>query len=118
MQRKAAGDRANAARALILAVKNEPEDSPVKLEYIEAAASMGYDDRKSKIELLIAPDVQKAIEEAEAEIAASDKWAENDFLVSLQDAWSDGLSSKYLDDPAFKNILEDIIFRVNSTYLL
>lgn len=99
LQRKAAGDKANAARALILAVKNEPEDSPVKLEYIEAAASMGYDDRKSKIELLIAPDVQKAIEEAEAEIAASDKWAENDFLVSLQDAWNDGLSSKYLEDP-------------------
>lgn len=99
VEQKESADRASGARAAILAIKHLDDDHEKKLPYWDQLDELVADDRNTLINFLIAEKVSKAELSAEARLGAEGKWAENDYLSSLQEAWNDGLRDRYLATP-------------------
>src|SRR5690606_23136648 len=89
--------RANGKRAATLQLKrldsDHPDRQPFASEISELASS-----RELMLDLLVADKLTKVMEAREAELAAEDEWAEDDYIQSLRDAWEDGLKEKYFSD--------------------
>jgi hypothetical protein len=99
LQRKNASEKANSARVSTLALKKLAEDSDEKMSYRDQFMSLGLETRDDLIDFVIGPELQKVRFALEAEVGAKDEWSENDYLISLQDAWNDSLEAKYAEDP-------------------
>lgn len=99
MDQEKALRRANAARAQVLMARRNRSCE----EWQEAYSDMeDLGSREALIEYIIADDLAKARESAEAELAFSEEWAKDDYLQGLQDAWNDPekpLSDEYAMDP-------------------
>lgn len=99
VEQRDAADSATVARAKILALKNADPSDPALAVYREQIEDLGVVDRDTRIEFLIGPKLQEAYLSAEARIASEDPWAKDDYLTSLQKAWTEGLAEKYDEDP-------------------
>lgn len=81
--------RANQKRATFLALRkslNDEEILALKGEY-EAT----FSDRDSMIDYLVNDKIARVMEAREAELAATDEWAKENYYQGLLDAWHDGL---------------------------
>lgn len=92
--------RANAKRAVFLAKRknlNDDEILALKGEY-EAV----FEDRDAMVEFLVNDNVARIVDAREAELAAEDEWAKDNYYQGLLDSWNDGLRDSYHmgeDDP-------------------
>lgn len=82
-------------RAKILSLLNADPDDAGLLEFIDTMEQLGLSDRETQINFLISQDVQRAQISQEFKIAAEKEWSENDYLLTLQGAWNDGVKDKY-----------------------
>ena len=82
-------------RAAILSLLHADDDDAGLLEFIDTMRQLGLDDREAQINFLIAQDVNRAMESNEYKIAAEKEWSENDYLITLQESWNDGLKGRY-----------------------
>lgn len=99
IQQRDAADSATGSRAKLLALKNNPEADTNRIAvFREQLEDLGVKDRDSMIEFLIGPKLQEAYMSAESRLGSEGKWAEDDFLDSLQKAWNDGLADDYAVD--------------------
>jgi len=97
-QEKQAIESSYAPRAATLALlKNE--DDPARLAFMDTLEQWGLDDKEAQVNFLITPDVQKAERSIQLEIASHKEWADDDYLISLQAAWNEGLDEKFALDP-------------------
>lgn len=96
IQQKESADRATAVRAATLALKKLPLDAPEISRYTEQIADMSKDEI---IDILIASKMQEAELSHEAELASEDEWSNDDYIISLKEAWDSGLNIKYADTP-------------------
>jgi len=88
-------------RAPIIALIKDKEN-PDRLAYIDLLSEWSFDEKESQIQFLISPKVQQARESAEARIAFEDVWAKDDYLITLQEAWINGMDEQYALDPEDK----------------
>ena len=86
-------------RAAILSLLKADSDDPGLLEFADTLERWGLDSKDAQVNFLITPDVQKAQASQESKIAAEKEWSDNDYLISLQEAWNDGLDEKLALDP-------------------
>lgn len=82
-------------RAKILSLLGASKDDSGLLEFIDTMESLGLGEREAQVNFLIAQDVQKAMQSQEYKIAAEKEWSENDYLITLQAAWNDGIQDRY-----------------------
>lgn len=78
-------------KATLLAIEKEDNNSPIKMGFRDLIESIGLDDKDSLVRYVCAEDLVKLQESIESRIAFEDKWAENDYLAALQDAWVGGM---------------------------
>lgn len=97
LERENAARRAGAERARMVAFY-EDKDSD---EYQSAVNDVldFYQDRESLTTMIIRNDVMRAQARIEAELAGDGEWSKDGLLVGLIDAWQDGLSDRYAEDP-------------------
>lgn len=89
-------------RAMFMALENEPSDNPLKIGYADILEGIGLDNRDSLIEYICNEDVLKLRISIEERVAFDDRWAKDDYINSLQEAWEDGMREKWMldnDDP-------------------
>lgn len=104
LQRITDGQRTEAIRkskgviAPILALKKDL-DHPDVQDYRDLIESWQLNSKEAQVDILISPKVKEAQESAEARIAFEDEWAKEDYLISLQEAWNEGLDKAYALDP-------------------
>lgn len=77
--------RAAARRARVL-ITTKDKDSDEFLMFVSQAQDLGRD---GCIDAIIAQDAQKLADKLEAEYADDKEWADEDYLVSLRDAWEE-----------------------------
>jgi len=99
IEQRDSADQATKARATILAIKNSPVFSPERLSYEDQIYDLGIDSRELQIEFLASEKIQEAEISNEERIAANDEWANDQYLISLREAWVDGLLDKWTEDP-------------------
>lgn len=85
------------AKTLTL-LKADPDDADL-IAFTDALPDWGLDTREARVRFLITDDLQKAQKSIEEKIAYDSEWSENDYLVTLQEAWNDGLKEKFALDP-------------------
>lgn len=94
--------RANARRANVLSISRFNDDSDEKKVELRASyMNELFDvapDRDSIIEFLATDRVSKVYAAREAELAAEDEWAEDDYLQGLKDSWNDEMSERFVMD--------------------
>lgn len=93
--------KANAARARVLMYRNDRDSEEYQSQYSEVA---DFGDRDFLISYLIQNDLNELRASREAELAAEEKWATDNYLEGLRDAWegtddTDGLKQVWLKDP-------------------
>lgn len=88
--------RANMARAKVRTVRRDKQSDEYLDMWIEV---LEWDDQATLIEYLVAEDLMRVRERVEAELAAEDEWAKDDYLQGLRDAWESGLSETYFTNP-------------------
>ena len=98
-EEKIAVTKARPAKAVVAAIKRLPEDSDEKFYYYDQLDSDRFSTLRKKQEYIVANDVAEFASSAQEELAASDEWAKEDYLVGLNAAWNDGLKEKYALDP-------------------
>jgi len=111
LEEKEAVSKSYKPRAAILALLKTTPDDPAILEFTDTMDRIGLDSREARISFLIAPDVQKEMLSCEARIGAEKEWDDNDYLKSLQGAWTDGLSDKWAldqDDPEASRVYKEL----------
>lgn len=86
-------------RAGILSLLKADPDEPGLLEFKDTLERWGLDTKEAQVNFLITPDVQKAQASQESKIASQKEWSENDYLITLQSAWNDGLDEKLALNP-------------------
>lgn len=93
---KAVG-RAQAKRAVILSVIKGPHDTD---EYIELVNQLDelVSDREELIKLAASDERLQAYRSAESEVAHLEKWAKDDYLIGLQEAWSELKDEPFHDE--------------------
>lgn len=99
LQKREAADHANVKRVAVLALKDAPPSDPGRIQYFENLDSSMLSTRELKVSFLIAPELNKVEMALEAEVGARERWATDDYLLSLQRAWNEGMEEKYLKDP-------------------
>lgn len=99
LEQKNAIDKAHSARARIRASKDTEAGVELRTRlYAEAQMSGFFTTRENMIEFVEAEEFRRRQMSHEAEIAAEERWAENDYLNGLRTAWEDGLMERYLID--------------------
>lgn len=93
-QHEAIVRRANAARAKMLAMKNDPDSDEYQSTYGEVLDM----EKEDMINLIIAEEMGNKINAIESEISERDEWANDNYLQGLRDAWQEELSDKYFRD--------------------
>lgn len=88
--------RANAARAAMLVARRDRDSQEYKNLYSQV---WDVGDTDSLVDQLISPELIKKRIAREAEIAFTDEWNKDSYLQGLKDAWNDGLSDKYQENP-------------------
>jgi hypothetical protein len=88
--------RANMARAKVRTVRRDKQSDEYLDMWIEV---LEWDDQATLIEYLVAEDLMRVRERVEAELAAEDEWAKDDYLQGLRDAWESGLNQTYFTNP-------------------
>lgn len=91
--------RAGAAKAKLLMARHDRDSEDWQETYSDVDDMGG---RESLVEYLIAEEVAKLNESAEKELAFTDEWAKDGYLIGLQDLWEDeeqGLKARYAEDP-------------------
>lgn len=88
--------RANMARAKVRTVRRDKQSDEYLDMWIEV---LEWDDQATLIEYLVAEDLMRVRERVEAELAAEDEWAKDDYLQGLRDAWESGLNETYFVNP-------------------
>jgi hypothetical protein len=104
VQQDQAATRASAERARVLAIARLPEDHPEKRVFYDELAALAPT-TNDMIEQLIAEDISKAVQSAEAEVAAREEWDEDGYLAGLQEAWELGARLE-MHDPEHENHAE------------
>jgi hypothetical protein len=99
IEQRDAADQATKVRANILAIKNSPNGVAERLNYEDQIYDIGIDSRELQVEFLAAEKVQEAEMSNEERIGAEDEWANDQYLVSLREAWNDGMFEKWTEDP-------------------
>lgn len=99
IEQRDSADNATKARANILAIKNTPSGSVERLAYEDQIYDIGIDNRSLQIEFLASEKIQQAEISNEERLAAEDEWAKDQYLVSLREAWNDGMMEKWTEDP-------------------
>ena len=99
LEMKRSAEKANASRASMLALKHLPNDHEDRLPYVDKVEDLELNDRDRLIDFLVAPKVQESFQSHLAQIASEDKWSKDDYLLSLQDVWNDGIKDTYALDP-------------------
>src|SRR5690606_28288072 len=84
-------------RAATLQLKRLDNDHPDRQHFASEISELASS-RELMLDLLVADKLTKVMEAREAELAAEDEWAEDDYIQSLRDAWEDGLKEKYFSD--------------------
>ncbi len=90
IEERDAAKAASRVRGVIQSTLREPMDDPAWDDYRYQIEAYQMGDREEQISFLIAADTEKFRMSARAELAASDKWAKDDYLNSLEAAWIDG----------------------------
>lgn len=94
-EEKEALNHSYAPRAKVLSLlKADPDDSGL-LEFLDTMERLGLSGKDTQINFLINQDVQKAALSRQSEIAAEKEWSDNDYLITLQEAWNDGVQDTY-----------------------
>lgn len=91
--------RAGAAKAKLLMARHDRNAEDWQETYSDVDDMGGRD---SLVEYLIAEEVGKLTESAEKEMAFTDEWAKDGYLIGLQDLWEDeeqGLKGRYAENP-------------------
>ena len=85
---------ANAKRARTLAMARLPEDSDERAQYMNQLFDLASD-REQTIEFLAQERMTERYSAIEAEIAAEDEWADDDYIQGLRDAWTEEMFNTY-----------------------
>lgn len=107
--------RANSARVITMSQKDHPESEEFQSLLLDVAVLS----REQKIASVIAEDVMKRRQarESELEFDEEEEWSKDGYLKGLKDAWDDGMSQRYAEDPEdpeAKKVFEELK-RFNST---
>lgn len=98
-QRKAM-DMAHAARSKVMAAKNAPDDDEKRQAVATEAEWDGFTaERDQMIEFLTMSDLAKSRASRQAEVAAEDEWAKNDYYNGLREAWDSEMNERFKLDP-------------------
>jgi len=87
--------RANAARSRVLAVRGTPESDA----YDDLMGTARLLSREEVVDFLLQEHRQDRLPVIEAEMAAEDEWAKDEYLTGLRDAWEGGLNDTYAKAP-------------------
>lgn len=98
IEQRDAADKATAARAKLLLIKNTPLHSAERLVYEDQLLDLGLTRREDWVEFIALNEIQEAELSNQERIASEGEWAKNDYLDALQKAWNDGLGDKYEED--------------------
>lgn len=99
IEQRDSADQATKARAGVLALKNSPSLAPERLLYEDQIYDLGLDTRALQVEFLATPKIQEGEQSNEERLAAEPEWADDQYLTSLREAWSDSLYEKWVEDP-------------------
>lgn len=93
---------ANAARARVLMVRNDPESEEWQATYAQVADSWG--NRDEIIDYLISRDIREREQSIAEELGAEEEWSKDGYLQGLNDSWEGdqhtrGLKEEYARDP-------------------
>jgi len=93
---KTAARKANAARAHWVAAKRDKESD----EYVTIRAqAIELGDHDTLIEFIVSSELNDVRAAKEAELEAEDEWANDGYLQSLYDAWTDGgMEERFFDE--------------------
>lgn len=89
---------ARAKRSRISIVKRKDPSSEEFLDYVYKLEDYGITSEEDLSILILQNKLDELRATIELRVAGEDKWAEDDYLIGLQDAWLDGLRDKYLED--------------------
>lgn len=92
-------NRARPAKSRITSIKRLPEDASEWYVYYDQIDEYGLEKEMDLIQFLIQPKLGEYSLSAEARIAAEKEWADDDYLIGLQTAWTDGMDAKYAENP-------------------
>jgi hypothetical protein len=98
IEQRDAADKATAARAKILLVKNTTLHSEERLVYEDQLIDLGLASREEWIEFIALNEIQEAELSNQERISTEGEWAKNDYLDALQKSWNEGLADKYEAD--------------------
>lgn len=98
LESKTCVEKSAAARAKYVLMVND-KTSPERDIFIDQLEANDLSDKDSLIEIVIATKIQESEQSHESRIASEDPWAENNLLISLRQAWVDGLEDRYAEDP-------------------
>lgn len=90
---------ARALRSQISMVKRLPHDHPDFLDYMYLLEDYGVSSREDQATLVMQQKLEETRASIELRVAGEDKWAEEDYLIGLQEAWVDGLRERYILNP-------------------
>lgn len=90
LEQRDAAERAQAARAKVLVIKNSPTMSEARVQFEDQINDLGFNNRDGLISFLIAEDLGRREQSNEARLASEAPWGENGYLDSLEEAWENG----------------------------
>ena len=96
IQQQKAQRKANGARAGVLAMQRD-ENSEQRAEY-ETGFVDQFPTRSDRVQFLVADKNVNERSKAEARLAESDKWAKDDYLEGLQEAWEDEMKDLWTSE--------------------
>lgn len=100
--------KASAARAVLLTYKNAPDSEEWQLAYSD---THDLGDRDVLVDFLAQDAITKKRMSLEAEIAADDEWAKDEYLQGLFDAWRGGVNADFArdaEDPEAKRVFDEL----------
>ena len=95
--------KAKPAKLAISRIKRLPEDSDEKFEFYDKLDEPRFETLRKKLAYLVSTSVEEFRQTASAQVANEPHWAEDDFLIELQDTWNEEFKVKFIDDPEDKD---------------
>jgi hypothetical protein len=95
IQAQEVGRRADAARARLLVMRNNPDSEEWQAIHGSVIAFSGGD-KEPLVEFIANDERPKLFRRNEAMIAAEDRWSKENYLQGLRDSWRDGFEERYI----------------------
>ena len=109
LEERECGNKASHARGALQAITRQPMDHSDWDDYRFKLLDYGLTERKDHILFLIESELDEFRTSAREKLSHEKEWSDDDYLISLEDAWNASIYEKYIEDsedPEAKRVFE------------